>query len=444
MNTAAIQRERPRLLLLVIFALVALVGFISIGSMPANANDQDSENMPFAVQGNVTYKDEPLAGVTFEVSGNGFNGTGETDEKGFWKVGLPEKGDYEVRLVGETLPEGVVVEPDDGGRYEVDVNDGVTKVTVLQAFATTNFFLGQGERISVSMFDQVVERLFNGLNFGLLLGLAAIGASLIFGTTGLSNFAHGEMVTFGALAALTFTTTLALPVWLSFILAIILAGVLGYLLDLAIWRPLRKKGVGIVQVMIVSIGLSLALRYVFQFFYGGSTKQLPGSQPTDIPWLGAIKVSVVDLVSMGISIVVILAFAWWLLKTRIGKATRAISDNPALAAASGINVDRVVRIVWVIAAALAGFAGILWAYFRPGVSWNMGTAILLLIFAAITLGGLGTAFGALIGSIIVGLLVEMSTLWIPSDMKYVGALFVMILVLMFRPQGLLGRKERIG
>ena len=103
-----------------------------------------------------------------------------------------------------------------------------------------------------------------------------------------------------------------------------------------------------------------------------------------------------------------------------------------------------VRIVWIIASALAGLAGILWAYFRPGVTWNMGTSILLLIFAAITLGGLGTAFGALIGSLIVGLLVELSTLWIPSDMKYVGALLVMILVLMVRPQGLLGRKERIG
>lgn len=444
MNIAAERKHRPRSLFLILFALVSMIGFISLGSLPAFADDDETETYPFAVQGNVTYEDDPLPGVEFEVSGNGFSGAGETDENGFWQVGVPEKGDYEVRLLGETLPEDVIVEPDENGRYEVDVNDGVTKVSVLQAFATTNFFLGEGERITVSMFDQVVERVFNGLNFGLLLGLAAIGASLIFGTTGLSNFAHGEMVTFGALAALTFTTTLALPVWLSFVLAIILAGVLGFLLDLAIWKPLRKKGVGIVQVMIVSIGLSLALRYVYQFFYGGSTQQLPGSQPSDIPWLGAIKVSTVDLLSMGISIVVILAFAWWLLKTRIGKATRAISDNPSLAAASGINVDRVVRIVWVMAAALAGLAGILWAYFRPGVSWNMGTAILLLIFAAITLGGLGTAFGALIGSIIVGLLVELSTLWIPSDMKYVGALFVMILVLMFRPQGLLGRKERIG
>jgi len=148
--------------------------------------------------------------------------------------------------------------------------------------------------------------------------------------------------------------------------------------------------------------------------------------------------------SMGISIVVLLAVAFFLLRTRIGKATRAVSDNPSLASASGIDVDRTIRVVWVLGAALAGLSGILWAYYRPGASWDMGFQILLLVFAAVTLGGLGTAFGALIGSLIVGLFVELSTLWIPADMKFVAALVILILVLLLRPQGILGRRERIG
>jgi branched-chain amino acid transport system permease protein len=202
--------------------------------------------------------------------------------------------------------------------------------------------------------------------------------------------------------------------------------------------------VALIPLMIVSIGLSLAIRYTYQFFYGGSTRQLPGATlPSDIR-LGPITLSWIDVVSMATSIVVLLAVAYFLLRTRIGKATRAVSDNAPLAAASGIDVDRVIRIVWIIGGALAGLSGILWAYFRPGVSWDMGFQILLLIFAAVTLGGLGTAFGALVGSLIVGLFVELSTLWIPSDMKYVGALVVLILVLLFRPQGILGRRERIG
>jgi branched-chain amino acid transport system permease protein len=147
---------------------------------------------------------------------------------------------------------------------------------------------------------------------------------------------------------------------------------------------------------------------------------------------------------MGISLVVIVLFALWLLYSKTGKATRAISDNSALAAASGIDVDRVVRIVWILASVLAGLAGILWAYFRPGIKWDMGEKILLLMFAAVVLGGLGTAFGALLGALIVGILVETSALVIPSDLKYVGALVLLIAILLVRPQGILGRKERIG
>ena len=108
------------------------------------------------------------------------------------------------------------------------------------------------------------------------------------------------------------------------------------------------------------------------------------------------------------------------------------------------KVDRVVRIVWILAAVLAGLAGVLWAYYRPGIKWDMGAQILLLMFAAVTLGGLGTALGALVGSLVVGILVEVSSLWIPADLKYVGALVLLIVILLFRPQGILGRRERIG
>jgi branched-chain amino acid transport system permease protein len=294
------------------------------------------------------------------------------------------------------------------------------------------------------MFDQVVARLIYGLNFGLMLGLAAVGLSLVFGTTGLSNFAHSEMVTFGAVAALVLGAGLQLPMWVAIPAAVLLSGAMGWALDAGLWKPLRKRGLALVQLMIVSIGLSLTARYLFQYFVGGGTEQLPGADSTMVPLFGSVALSMTDLVSMAISIVVIMGFAWWLLKTKTGKATRAISDNPDLAAASGIDVDKVIRTVWIISGALAGLAGVLWAYFRPGIKWDMGAQILLLIFAAVTLGGLGTAFGALIGSLVVGILVETSSLFIPADLKYVGALVVLIGILLFRPQGLLGKKQRIG
>ena len=121
-----------------------------------------------------------------------------------------------------------------------------------------------------------------------------------------------------------------------------------------------------------------------------------------------------------------------------------IGSAGGLAAASGIDVDFVVRVVWVLAAALAGLAGVLYAYYRPGIKWDMGTQVLLLMFAAVTLGGLGTAFGALIGAIIIGIIVETSSLFIPADLRFASALAILIVILLVRPQGILGRRERIG
>jgi branched-chain amino acid transport system permease protein len=250
------------------------------------------------------------------------------------------------------------------------------------------------------------------------------------------------MVTVGAVAALLLTLA-GVPVFLALPLAVVAGGVLGWSMDAGLFRPMRRRGVGIVQVMIVTIGFSLALRYIIQYNIGGSTEFLPPLSSSRITF-GPVSLGVNDVVSMAISLVVLMVFAWWLMKTKTGKATRAISDNSSLAAASGIDVERVIRIVWVVAGMLAALAGVLWAYFRPGLRWDMGTQILLFIFSAAILGGLGTAFGALVGAIIVGVLIETSAMILPPDLKYVGALVVMIVVLLFRPQGILGQKERIG
>jgi len=415
-------------------ALVALFALTSVGVSTAHA-DEVGTDYDFIFSGNVKDDDTPLKGVLIKVDGNGYSEQVVTDAEGKWKIGVPEKKKYTITLDESTLPAGTIVVE---GSASVEAEFGLT------GNKSVNFFLGEGVRETVSIADQLFSRIINGLNFGLMLALAAIGASLVFGTTGLSNFAHAEMVTFGAVMTLVFGVFLKFPMFVAIPIAVLLSAAFGLTLDAAIWRPLRRKGIGLTQLLIVSIGLSLALRYTFQFFIGGSIFQLPGSSDKKIQIIGPISLTITDMVSMGVSILVLAAVAWWLVNTRIGKATRAISDNPSLAAASGINVDGVVRIVWVVAAALAGLAGVLWAYFIPGIKWDMGAQILLLVFAAITLGGLGTAFGALVGSLIVGLLVEVSTLWIPSDLKYLGALVILIVVLLVRPQGILGRKERIG
>ncbi|WP_084516119.1 branched-chain amino acid ABC transporter permease [Microbacterium luticocti] len=396
--------------------------------------DENAPKTDFYFAGSIKFDDKPLEGVVVKISGNGFESETKTDANGRWKLYVPEKAKYTLTVDESTLPKGVIVA---GESASQEVEFGLTSTKIV------NLFLGKGERVTESIWAQLLSRGVQGLNFGLLLGLASMGAALIYGTTKLANFAHAEMVTWGGLVAFMATGMWGLPLWLGLVLAVGGGGLLGLGMDAGLWRPLRHKGLGTVQVMIVSIGLSLALRYFFQFLVGGGTMQLPGASPEPLHF-GPISLSYIDLISMGVSLVAILAVAYFLTRTRIGKATRAISDNPQLAAASGIDVDGVIRIVWVLAGVLAATSGILWAYYRPGVKWDMGVQMLLLIFSAMTLGGLGTAFGALVGSIIVGVAIEVSTLWIPSDLKYASALIVLIIILLVRPQGLLGRRERLG
>jgi branched-chain amino acid transport system permease protein len=428
-HTAIVKNLRS----LGVIALLATLFGLTFAS-PAFA-DQSEAGAEYSdtISGIIREDGQPLVGVRITVSGMGYSAEVFTGADGRWSVGVPAQGNYVVTLDESSLPEGIAV-----------LEGSVSRDVVMDSSgrAITNFSLGEGVRSSASLGEQLFVRIINGLNFGLLLGLAAIGLSLVFGTTGLSNFAHGEMVTTGAVAVLVLSAA-GIPIYVALPLGVAAGGLLGWSMDAGLFRPMRRRGLGIIQVMIVTIGLSLLIRYIIQYNIGGSTQFLPQLSTARVQ-LGPAAIGVNDLVSMALSLVVLIIFAWWLMRTKTGKATRAISDNAALAAVSGIDVERVIRIVWVVAGMLAALAGILWAYFRPGLKWDMGTQILLFIFAAGILGGLGTAFGALIGAIIVGLLVETSAMILPADLKYVGALLVMIIVLLFRPQGILGRKERIG
>ena len=223
----------------------------------------------------------------------------------------------------------------------------------------------------------------------------------------------------------------------------ILCAATGFIQDWAIWKPLRRRGLSLTQLMIVTIGLSIALQYAFQYFFGAATVRIQTANPTTVTFAG-VTLTVQSYVAMGISVIVLVLTGLFLTKTRTGRATRAVSDNPALAAASGIDVDRIIRLVWTVAAGLAGLSGVMLGLVLNGVNWMTGLQILLLMFAAVTLGGLGTSFGALVGSLIIGVIVELTNLVLPGDFKYATALLILIVILLFRPQGIFGRAERIG
>jgi branched-chain amino acid transport system permease protein len=423
-------------------AAIALTAFLGgllivlcLGAGTASAQE-DGE----AVQGTLVSAGQPVAGVKIDVKVEGGVAVGSavSDDKGKWRVDVPSGGRYEISLDTATLPEGVGLINPDQQTLRVQVFSGNVR-TVLFRIAPG----GAASEKSESKWDRVPQLVFDGINFGLIIALAALGLSLIYGTTGLTNFAHGELVTLGALGAYYFNVTVGLNLIPAAILAVVVAGAFGYLQDRFFWGWLRRRGTGLIAMMIVSIGLALVLRHLYLYFFGGQSRQYSDYTIQAGLDLGQVNVTPATLFGMAIEIVIIVAVGLALLRTRLGKATRAVADNPSLAASSGIDVERVIRIVWTVGAAIAGVAGILLAM-QQSVNYQMGFQILLLVFAGVILGGLGTAFGALVGSLIVGLMIQLSTLFIPEEMKNVGALLVLIIVLLIRPQGILGRAERVG
>jgi neutral amino acid transport system permease protein len=411
----------------------------------AGGEEEDGEVINVRVRDDETRENVPGVAVVVR-SGGEVIGEGETDADGTVSFSVPEPGEYEIELDLETLPEeladlGVAQNP-----FTTRVDPGTPRTVAFRLEAG----LGEDDGIipTPSFLSDIPWRLapqlaVSGLRFGLILALAAIGLSLVFGTTGLTNFAHGELVTFGALTAYGLHVIAGLPLLVAAPLTILVAAAFGWFQETFIWRSLRRKQVGLIAMMIFSIGFSFFLRYGMLYLFGGQTvfyRDFSGQR--GIP-IGSVTIPPSHIFSMVLAVVVLLAFALSLLYTKTGKATRAVSDNPALAAASGIDVDGVIRIVWIVGTMLAGLSGVLFGL-TQGMNFLLGFQVLLLIFAAVVLGGLGTAFGAMLGAVLVGLLIELSTLIIPAELKNVGALAVLIIILLVRPQGLLGRSQRVG
>lgn len=379
----------------------------------------------------------PLQGIQLTIRDDSSTlGTVTTDASGSWSFEVTKTGNHYVKLEVATLPEGQAL------------TDGVAeerRVNVLQLRGTLNVLFPIGEGVArASTFDRTMQLVADGAILGLVIALAALGLNLVYGTTGLTNFAHGELLTLGGLFTYFLSAVVGLRVFIAIPLALILAGFVGgYLQDKFLWKPLRRRGTGLIAMLVVSIGFAIFIRYFYLFIFGGDTRQLPEYAGQAGLQFGPIAITPKSIITTSVGVVFLILATLWLLKTRMGKASRAVADNPALASASGVDVEKVIRAVWILGAILAGYAGIMITV-NQGVSFLMGQDNLLLIFAAVTLGGLGTAHGAVVGSMVIGLFIQLSTLFIPTELKYVGALFVLIVILLVRPQGILGKKDRVG
>ena len=425
-------------------AFAVVVGALIMFSAPGVANAADAENsIIVSVQdqanNNGVSEKKPVTGVKVSVSNSAGLAIGEgvTDSAGLATIPVPAKDDYVVTLDVASLPTGVTL-----------VEGTKTVVNILKDSFTTNskrvtFFAGSVGESGASLFDRVAQRLVDGIRLGLIIAICSVGLSLIFGTTGLTNFAHGEMVTFGGLIAFWFNVLLGIPLLIAAPLVIALGGVLGLAMNGIIFAKLRKRGIGLISQLVVSVGLSIMLRNMYLYQFGGRTRPLDDFSLQVAKSFGPVSITMRDLTTAIISLVVLLGVAAFLQRSRTGKAIRAVSDNPSLASSTGINTQKIIRVVWFAGGALAAMGGV----FRgldEQVGFEMGSGLIFLMFAGITLGGLGSAYGALIGGFFVGLLVELASLVVPAELKNAPALLILIIVLVVRPQGILGRKQRVG
>ena len=425
-------------------AFAVLLAALFMFSAPDVASAADADNsIIISVQNqannNGVSEKKPVAGVKVSVANLAGTAIGEgvTDSSGSTTISVPAKDNYVVTLDVASLPSGVTL-----------VEGTKTVVNIVKDAFTTNqkrvtFFAGSSGESGASLFDRIAQRLVDGVRLGLIIAICSVGLSLIFGTTGLTNFAHGEMVTFGGLIAFWFNVLLGIPLLIAAPVVIALGGVLGLAMNGFIFAKLRKRGIGLISQLVVSVGLSIMLRNMFLYQFGGRTRPLDDFSLQVAKSFGPVSITMRDLSTAIISLIVLVSVAVYLQKSRTGKAIRAVSDNPSLASSTGIDTQKIIRVVWFAGGALAAMGGV----FRgldEQVGFEMGAGLIFLMFAGITLGGLGSAYGALVGGFLVGLLVELASLVVPAELKNAPALLILIIVLVVRPQGILGRKQRVG
>jgi branched-subunit amino acid ABC-type transport system permease component len=292
-----------------------------------------------------------------------------------------------------------------------------------------------------------LQLLANGLVTGSVIAIAAVGVSIVYGILRLVNFAYGDFMAFGALVTYAFNGPAGVPLLPATLLGMLFTAALSLGLDFTLWRPLRARRAGFMSLFLASIGLALVLRQALLLAFGPQPQQFR-VDPYKVYVLGSVRLSEAQFVAIVAAVGVILALGVFLSRTTTGRTMRALADDRELAAIAGVNVGRVIAFTWVLSGLLAGVAGVLAGLVQTTFDPNFGFTLLLPIFAAVVLGGIGSAYGALAGGLLLGVAMELST-WssffggVDPVYKPVVAFVVLGVALMVRPQGLFGRARTV-
>lgn len=270
-----------------------------------------------------------------------------------------------------------------------------------------------------------------------VIAVGAVGLTLSYGVTRFINFAYGDLLTLGAFLTFVLVNT-GVPLVAATPLAAFGVGMVGILIARIFYDPLMARGP--FPLLITSVGVAFILQNLLRMVFGSDPKRFP--VPPLRPWLvGDFFLPKAQMGILAVALVTMLVIHLMLRYTMLGKMMRAASDNEALARVSGVNTRRIMRLTWFISSAIAGLAGVLLAITQVAIQPAMGWSFLLVVFAATLLGGIGQPYGAMLGAVIVGLGMEFGTAYIAANYTYAFAFAVLVGVLIFRPQGIMGGTE---
>jgi branched-chain amino acid transport system permease protein len=289
----------------------------------------------------------------------------------------------------------------------------------------------------MSVFSTIVSQIFNGLQSGSVYALVALGYSMVYGIIMLLNFAHGDIIMVGAYITWIMVSTLALPPVVGIVAAIVGCTLLGVLIEKVAYTPLRKSPR--LSLLITAIGVSFFLENIAQLWAGAGAKVIPPLISGDNFTFGNINVSFVSFVTIAVSVISMILLTILVQKTKMGKAMRAVSEDMGSAQLMGINVNKTISFTFAVGSALAGIGAVLYSCAYPQASPMMGSMLGLKAFVAAVLGGIGSIPGAMIGGFAIGLLESLVAAFGLSVWKDGVVFLILILVLLVKPTGIMGR-----
>ena len=290
--------------------------------------------------------------------------------------------------------------------------------------------------------NQFFMQFINGLNIGSIYALIALGYTMVYGIAKLINFAHGDVIMVGAYISFI-SMKFGLPWWLAVIISIVVCAVLGVVMEKVAYKPLRNASR--ISLLITAIGISYLLQNAFQLIFGANPQPYHAFITLPALNLGGISIQANYYITFSVSVVLMILLTLFVNKTTMGKAMRAVSEDEGAAKLMGINVDTTISLTFAIGCALAAIAGILYANCYPMINTTLGSLPGIKAFIAAVLGGIGSIPGAVIGAFILGMVEAMTKAYISSQLTDTIVFAILILMLVFKPAGILGKnvKEKV-